>query len=137
MLEAVHDRTLRIRLHRDELDADLLRQAAEMGVDLIEGGGAVDLRLAPAEQVEIRAVDDEDPQARRRLGACQRHRAEHREADGRDRHDRQQTHSSAGHEKLPQRFPCGCTGASLSPSDHLIASNIMICTFRMSHASVL
>ena len=40
-------------------------------------------------------------------------------------------------EKLPQRFPCGCTGASLSPSDHLIASNIMICTFRMSHASVL
>jgi hypothetical protein len=35
------------------------------------------------------------------------------------------------------RLACGCTGASLNPSDHLIASNIMIWTFRMSQASGL
>ena len=35
------------------------------------------------------------------------------------------------------RFACGCTGVSVKPRDHLMASNIMIWTFRMSHASVL
>ena len=35
------------------------------------------------------------------------------------------------------RLAWGWTAASLSPSDHLIASDIMICRFRTSQASVL
>ena len=36
----------------------------------------------------------------------------------------------------PSRLTCGCTGASLRPSDHLMASSMRTCRLRVSQASV-
>jgi hypothetical protein len=44
----------------DQLDLQLGGQPRQPLVDLGQGGGAVDVRLAAAEQVQVGAVQDED-----------------------------------------------------------------------------
>jgi hypothetical protein len=59
-LDAVDQLALVVGLERLHGRAALGRQLAQARVDLGQGGAAVDLRLALAEQVQIRAVQDQD-----------------------------------------------------------------------------
>ena len=61
LLDAVDQRPLVIRLEELDLGAPLLGRRGEISVDLLQAGGAVDLGLAGAEQVEVRTVQDQDP----------------------------------------------------------------------------
>ena len=60
LVEKVNELAFVIRLEGDDLGAEFLAQLLELLQYLGERGGAVDMRLAPAEQVQIRAVQDED-----------------------------------------------------------------------------
>ncbi|MNC96047.1 hypothetical protein D3C83_133180 [compost metagenome] len=59
-MEHADQLALDVRLEDDQLDFQLARQGLELLVDLGEGGGAVDVRLAAAEQVQVGAVQDQD-----------------------------------------------------------------------------
>src|SRR5262249_20904224 len=60
LVDAVDQRALVIRLEEHDLDVQLDRTMADPGVDVLEGVATVDLGLARAEQVQVRAVEDED-----------------------------------------------------------------------------
>jgi len=64
-VQRVDDRTFGVVLLADDLDAELFRARGDRGIDLREGDRSVDLRLALAEQVEIRPVYDQDAHRRR------------------------------------------------------------------------
>src|SRR5690606_35308785 len=49
-----------IRLHRLQMVAAFMGLQLQGGIDLVEGGGAVGLRLASAEQVEVRSMQNEN-----------------------------------------------------------------------------
>ena len=66
LVERVDDRALGVGLHGDQLDVDLFCQLLQPPVDLIERRRAVDLRFAPAEEIEVRPVHDENLQPRLR-----------------------------------------------------------------------
>ena len=61
-LHPVHQGALVVRLEAAHFDARLLALGDQAGVDLLEGGVAVDLGLAGPEQVQVRPVEDEDAQ---------------------------------------------------------------------------
>src|SRR5215208_3410680 len=51
-----------VGLHDLEIDAELTGQRAQALVDILQRQRAVDVRLTPPEKVEIRAVQDQDPE---------------------------------------------------------------------------
>jgi hypothetical protein len=60
LVEQVHQRALVVRLEYHELGFELARERLQLVVDLAEAHGAVDMRLAAAEKVQVGAVQDED-----------------------------------------------------------------------------
>ena len=68
-VQAIDQRAFGVRLERDEIMARSLRDRGKIGVDLGQCRAAVNLRLAAAEQVEVRSVEDEDLGHRIRLPA--------------------------------------------------------------------
>ena len=60
-LDAFDQRVLGIRLEAFQCMPGLPGAVGEAGIDRGQGGMAVDLRLAIAEQVEVGAVQDQDP----------------------------------------------------------------------------
>src|SRR5690606_42164233 len=59
-LYAVNRIVISIRLHVLLNVADFMGLQLQGGIDLVEGGGAVGLRLAGAEQVEVRSMQNEN-----------------------------------------------------------------------------
>jgi hypothetical protein len=60
LLHEVEQRAFVIRLEDHQLAFHLARERLQLLVDLREGGAAVDVRLAAAEEVQIGSVQDED-----------------------------------------------------------------------------
>jgi len=60
LVQLVDQRPFVVRLEALELGAELGGQRLQLGVDLGKRGRAVDVRLAPAEQVEIGAVQHKE-----------------------------------------------------------------------------
>src|SRR5205823_5327308 len=58
-LELVEDGALVVRLEDLDVDAELGGRRLDGAVDVGEGGRAVDRRLAPPEEVEVRSVEDQ------------------------------------------------------------------------------
>src|SRR5215472_64219 len=58
-LQEVDDGAFRVGLEADHLAAQLAGAAAQEGLDLVEGGGAVDVRLPRTQEVEVGPVDDQ------------------------------------------------------------------------------
>src|SRR6187399_3264309 len=61
VLDEVDDLPLEVRLGGDALGAAGARAIAQPEIDVVEGGGPVDHRVARTEQVQVGPVDDEDP----------------------------------------------------------------------------
>ena len=61
LVQAVDEHALVIRLEEDHLQAEVQCAARDVHMDLVERLRAIDLRLARAEQVQVRALEDEDP----------------------------------------------------------------------------
>jgi hypothetical protein len=55
LVEEVHESAFVVRLQDHQLDLQLARKRLELLVDLLERGGAVDVGLAPAEEVQVGA----------------------------------------------------------------------------------
>ena len=72
LVQLVDQRAFVVRLEALELGAELGGQRLQLGVDLGERGRAVDVRLAPAEQVEVRAVQDQELHAGSLAGCGER-----------------------------------------------------------------
>ena len=60
LVEAIDERALVVRLEEVDLEPELGRPARDLGVDVVERVVAVDLRLTRPDQVEVRALEDED-----------------------------------------------------------------------------
>ena len=65
LLQEIDERTLVIRLVRDEVPTSLPRDLATARLDLREGRGPVQLRIAHAEQVQVGPVHEQDLHAAR------------------------------------------------------------------------
>src|ERR1700674_290187 len=61
LLQEVDDLALVVALEEADLEAQLLGFGAHGLVEVVEGARPVDVRLPPAEQVQVRPVDDDDP----------------------------------------------------------------------------
>src|SRR5829696_977002 len=59
-VKAIDQGTLMIRLEEIDLDAELRGAGGDAGMDLVQRLGAVDVRLARPEQVEVGTLEDED-----------------------------------------------------------------------------
>jgi hypothetical protein len=57
LLERIDDCSLRVGLHRDELNVDFSGKFSEPCIDLIQRCRPVDLWFATAEQIQIRSVN--------------------------------------------------------------------------------
>jgi hypothetical protein len=60
LMERIDQRALVVRLEEDQLDLELLRHLFQLPVDVGERHRAVDVRLAAAKQVQVRAVQHQD-----------------------------------------------------------------------------
>ena len=60
VMEGIDQRALVVRLDVTQLRASLGGDGGELGDDVVERVGAVDLGLARAEEVQVRSVEHED-----------------------------------------------------------------------------
>jgi hypothetical protein len=60
LVDAIHDRALVVRLVEGDREPELVRQRPAVPLHVGQGLVAVDLRLAQAEKIEVRTVEDED-----------------------------------------------------------------------------
>src|SRR4051812_8046850 len=65
LLQEVDERTLVIRLERDEVATGLTRDVAAPRLDLLERRATVHLRIAGAKEVQVRTVHEEELHAAR------------------------------------------------------------------------
>src|SRR5688572_22022502 len=63
-VDRVDHRSFAVELGEVDLDAELLRDGPQPAVDVVESSGPVQVGLADAEQVEVRAVENGDPHLR-------------------------------------------------------------------------
>ena len=62
-MNPIDDLVLAIALVKADLETEFFRRGTAVGLDIRQGLGAVDVRLAFPEQVEVWAVQDEDEAA--------------------------------------------------------------------------
>ncbi|OIQ70144.1 hypothetical protein GALL_482490 [mine drainage metagenome] len=60
VMDPVDQLIFAVGLVKADLDAEVFGEGAKVGLDIGEGFGAVDMRLAFAQQVEVGAVEDKD-----------------------------------------------------------------------------
>jgi hypothetical protein len=65
VVEAIDQRTFVVGLECFDLQSELGSPVSDMILELSQRGGSVDLRLADAKQVQVGAVENEDPLHRR------------------------------------------------------------------------
>jgi len=61
LVQAVDERALVVRLEEHDLEPEIERLAADVCVDLVHSLAPIELGLARAEQIQVRALEDEDP----------------------------------------------------------------------------
>ncbi len=61
LVDVVHERSLRVALPEVHIQAETRGGLVAHGLEVLQGGGAVDRGLATAEQVEVRTVQQKHP----------------------------------------------------------------------------
>jgi hypothetical protein len=67
LLDPIDELALMVRLDGLDFDTEVLGHRREIGIDIGQGLGPIDLGLAFSEQIQIGTVDDQDPQALGRI----------------------------------------------------------------------